>query len=149
METLEQFQQYRRILEDFTTATLAAISSDFGRLLYISSLRDVSSGAYDHAGLLALYPREAVQQALQKCHTELFERILETPLELQEKDLRLCLRHMEGDLSSSARRWRDLQAYRLLLPQGMPSYLMDLFCSNLSVLLDLLAVEGAMASPAA
>ena len=76
MGTLTQLQQNRRVIHDFTTTTLAAIPSAFARLTYLASLRDLSSGRYEHAGLTAVYPREAVQQALEQCHEEIFERIV-------------------------------------------------------------------------
>ena len=145
MDGLEQFQEYRRIIQDFTTTTLAAIPTDFGRLLYVASLRDLSSGNYDHAGLTAVYSREAVQQALQICHEELFSRILETPLEDQERDLRFCLGQMESStLSKTVRQWKETQAYCLLAPNGVPGYLRELFCSNVGALLEILAHDAAM-----
>ena len=139
MESLERFQQNRRIIQDFTTTTLAAIPSEFGRLLYVASLRDLSSGRYDHAGLTAMYPREAVQEAIEVCHEELFSRILETPLEEQERDLRFCLSQMESSsLLRTVQQWTHTQAYRLLVPERVPEYLRELFCSNLGALLEIL-----------
>jgi len=136
---LGQFQEHRRIIQDFSTTTLAAIPTDFGRLLYVASLRDLSSGNYGHAGLTAVYPREAVQQALQVCHEELFARILEAPLEDQERDLRFCLSQMESSsLSKTVRQWKETQAYHLLVPSGVPGYLRELFCSNVKALLEIL-----------
>src|SRR5260370_11954891 len=93
---LTQLQQNRRIIQDFTVTTLAAIPSPFGRLIYLSSLRDLASGRYEHAGLLALHPEEAVQQALANCHQEIFGRILETSLAEQAEDLRSFLDTMPG-----------------------------------------------------
>ncbi len=141
METLERFQRNRRVIEDFTTRTLAAIPSDYGRLLYLASLRDLASGRYLHEGLAAIYPEEAVQQALAHCHEELFAKILETSLEQQEWDLRACLGALEGDFWGIVARWQELESYRFLLPAGVPGYLHDLFCSNLRALLGLLAEE--------
>ena len=149
METLERFQLNRRVIEDFTARTLAAIPSDYGRLLYVSSLRDLASGRYLHEGLVAIYPEEAVQQALARCHEELFARILETPLEQQEWDLRACLGALGGDGGAIVARWQELESYRLMLPAGVPGYLHDLFCSNLRALLGLFAEERATCQPAA
>ncbi len=149
METLERFQQNRRVVEDFTSRTLASIPSDYGRLLYVALLRDLASGRYIHEGLAASYPEEAVQQALTHCHEELFARILETPLERQEWDLRACLGALEGNFWEIVSRWQELEFYRVLLPTGAPAYLQDLFCSNLRALLDLLAEEHASWQPAA
>lgn len=134
-------QQNRRVIQDFTSTTLAIIPSAFARLTYLASLRDLSSGRYAHAGLTAVYPPEAVQQALEECHEEIFERILETPLEEQERDLRAHLRTMEPGLAVAVEHWRKLEAYRTLLPVEAPTYLKDLFCSNIRALLEILAGE--------
>jgi hypothetical protein len=81
MGTLTQLQQNRRVIQDFTLRTLAAIPGAFARLTYMASLRDLSSGRYAHEGLLAVYQPESVQQALEQCHEEIFERLLESSLE--------------------------------------------------------------------
>ncbi len=149
METLERFQQYRRIIEDFTAHTLSAIPSEFGRLLYLASLRDLASGSYIHEGLSALYPEEAVQQALAYCHEEIFSKILEAPLEQQEWDVRACLGRLGGDFWAIVERWREVEFYRVLVPVGVPQYLQDLFCSNLRALLGVFAEEHFTWQPAA
>src|ERR1700737_5388310 len=95
---LTQLQQNRRVIHDLTTTTLVVIPSAFSRLTYLASLRDLSSGRYEHAGLTAVYPREAVQQALEQCHEEIFERILESGLEEQTRDLRAYLQVMQDGL---------------------------------------------------
>jgi hypothetical protein len=138
---ITQLQQNRRIIQDFTLTTLASIPGEFGRLTYIASLRDLSSGKYEHAGLAALYPDEAVQQALELCHEQIFERVLETPLAAQEADLKECLERMPGGLCSTLAHWRRLEAYRVLMPERSPGYLKELFCSNLRALLELLQEE--------
>lgn len=141
MRTLTQLQQNRRVIQDFTLTTLAGIPGLFARLAYMASLRDLSSGRYDHAGLSALYPDAAIQQALQLCHEQIFERILESPLSSQEEDLRACLAGMEGGLTGTVVHWRGLEAYRVLVPEAAPDYLKDLFCSNLRALLEILDEE--------
>src|SRR5258708_1973528 len=136
MRMLTQLQQNRRVIQDFTQTTLAGIPGLFARLSYLASLRDLSSGRYEHAGLSALYPEEAIQQALQLCHEQIFERILESPLSTQQEDLRACLASMEGGLSAAVCHWRRNEAYRVLLPEAAPDYLKELFCSSLSALLE-------------
>lgn len=142
MKTLTQLQQNRRIIQDFTQATLAGIPGNFARLTYVASLRDLSSGRYEHDGLSALYPEEAIQQALELCHEQVFERILETPLERQEEDLRMCLEGMQGGFSVVVAHWRRLEAYRVLVPEHSPDYLKELFYSNLRALLEILQGAG-------
>lgn len=138
MPELSKLQQNRRVVQDFTVNTLAGIAGPFARLVYVASLRDLSSGRYEHHGLAALYPDEAVQQALQLCHEQIFERILEMPLEKQLEDLRPCLTAMEGGLAVVVSHWRQMQSYRVLLPEHAPDYLKELFFSNLRALLEIL-----------
>ena len=141
MAALTRLQQNRKIVQDFTLTTLAGIPTLFGRLAYIASLRDLSSGRYEHAGLSALYSDEPLQQALQFCHEQVFERILETSLEHQLADLRTCLEAMQGGLTVAVPHWLGMEAYRVLLPEKSPDYLKELFCSNTRVLLELLHKE--------
>jgi hypothetical protein len=138
MPTLTKFQQNRRIVQDFTLTTLAGIPTLFGRLTYIASLRDLSTGRYQHAGLAALYPDEPVQQSLELCHEQLFERVLETSLEAQLEDFRSCLGSMEGGLPVAVPHWLRMEAFRVLMPEHSPDYLKELFCSNLRALLEIL-----------
>jgi hypothetical protein len=135
VESLERFQQSRAVIEDFSSRTLAAISSDFGRLYYVSSLKDSNSGRYEHDGLMTLYPENAVQAALSHCHEELYSRILETPLRDQERDLRACLDSAGAQYWDVVESWRENRDFQNMCPEGLPNYLHDLFCSNMSALL--------------
>jgi len=143
METLERFEVNQRVIEDVTRRTLAAISTDYGRLVYLASLRDLATGRYAHDGLEALYPAAAVQDGLAYCHEEIFARILEAPLEQQEWDLRAFLATLEGDFWESVTAWRELEPFRSFVPRGVPSYLRELFISNLRVLLELFVADRA------
>jgi len=136
MSSLESYQQTRQVVEDITARTLAAIPTEFGKLLYLASLRDISTGDYVHEGLVARYSREAVQQALGYCHQELFLRVLEMPLEQQEWDLRACLEGLEGEFWGKLRRWRETEFYRLLIPSDSPEYLREIFLANVGAVLD-------------
>src|SRR5437667_11195919 len=98
MRMLTQLQQNRRVIQDFTLTTLAGIPGQFARLAYIASLRDLSSGRYEHAGLAALYPHASIQQALQLSHEQIFQRILESALSSQAEDPRACLSASEAGL---------------------------------------------------
>lgn len=135
MESLERFQQSRAVIEDFSSQSLAAISTDFGRLYYVSSLRDSESGRYQHDGLKSLYPENAVQAGISHCHEELFSRILETPLMEQERDLRQCLGSAGDQYWDVVESWLESRYFQEMCPEGLPDYLRDLFCSNMGALL--------------
>lgn len=135
VESLERFHQSRAVTEDFSSRTLAAIPSDFGRIYYVNSLKDTESGRYEHDGLTSLYPRDAVNAALSHCHEELFSRILETPLKDQERDLRTCLASAGDNYWDLVESWRENRDFQNMSPEGLPDYLHDLFCSNMGALL--------------
>jgi hypothetical protein len=135
MEPFESFRESRAVIEDFSSRTLTAIPSDYGRLHYISSLRNSKSGQYEHEGLTSLYPASAVQAALAHCHEELFARILETPLQVQEGDLRACLGAAGEQFWDVVENWRELRSFEKMCPEGLPGYLNELFCSNMNALL--------------
>jgi hypothetical protein len=139
VESLERFQQSRSVIEDFTSRTLAVIPSDFGRLYYISSLKDPETGRYQHDGLRDVYSDSSVQEALTQCHQELFSRILETPLRTQERDLSSCL-HSAGDqIWALIENWRENRVFLEMCPEGLPNYLNDLFSSNMTAMLAILS----------
>jgi hypothetical protein len=141
----DQILRNKSIVRDFTATTLSAIPNTFGRLIYIASLRDLSSGNYEHAGLAALYPQHAVQESLECCHHEVFQRTLETPLSIQAEDLRECLEGMPGPFAATVSNWRQFESYRILPPGDTPDYLRELFFSNLRALLEILEAENSRA----
>jgi hypothetical protein len=141
VESLERFSQNQRIVEEFTSRWLADISSDLGRLVHVCRLRDISSGRYTHSTLDEIYSQPAVHQALLYCHEELFERVLESPLEQQEWGLRLYFAGLDVAPFEAAARWLEVEFFRQLVPFGAPAYLRDLFFSNMRVILALVSVE--------
>lgn len=146
---MEQVLRVQQVVGDFTAATLAAIPNAYGRLTYLAALRDLSTGKYEHAGLAVVYSPDAVQEALEYCHQEIFVKILETPLSIQEQDLRECLAGMPGNMPVTIAHWRQMEAYRILPPENAPDYLRELFFSNLRVLLELLEAENSTARSSA
>jgi hypothetical protein len=129
------------VIEDFTSRTLAVIPSDFGRLYYVSSLKDEATGRYQHDGLVEVYSENSVQEALESCHEELFSRILETPLNDQERDLRKCLDSAGGRFWTVVESWREERSFGSMCPESLPNYLKELFCSNLDALLAIFSAE--------
>jgi hypothetical protein len=138
---LRQLQIHRQIIHDLSTSTLAQIPVLFEQLTYLASLRDPGSGHYIHERLAAVYPFDGVQQALAQCHEEIFERVLEIPLAIQEQDLRGCMEAAPGGLRAALKRWQTAEFRDSLLPEEAPVYLKELFGSNLRALLEILREE--------
>jgi hypothetical protein len=80
-----------------------------------------------------------VQAALSHCHEELFSRILETPLKDQEQDLGKCLGSAGEHYWDVIESWRENREFQNMCPEGLPGYLTDLFCSNMTALLSVFA----------
>jgi len=133
---LDRLQIHRQILYDLSVHSLESMGGTYERLAYVANLRDPSTGIYSHERLSAVYGEENVSQALADCHEELFERLLESPLALQEEDLLSYLEVLPGgreehlrECSGKAKAW---------IPPQAPDYLKKLFCSNLNALCELL-----------
>jgi hypothetical protein len=140
---LEHFQTHRQILFDLTANYLEPLNGAFQRLAYLFSLRESSSGRYVHDKLAAVYGSEPVDQLLAHCHEEVFERLLEMTLNSQGDDLRRYLSSLPGSFPENAQRCRDTA--KNWIPPQAPSYLKELFCSNLNALLEMLLAQRSSA----
>jgi hypothetical protein len=147
MSTWEAFDRNRKLTEDLTERTLASIASEYGKLIYLASLRDLASGTYRHEGLETLYSAGSVQEALLQAHREVCSRIMEMPLALQEMDLASCWKGFEADAEGLIGNWKESEAYRTLMPFGLPDYMRTLFCSNIETLLSVLESDRVKSLP--
>jgi hypothetical protein len=96
-----------------------------------------------------IYAEPAVHEGLLYCHEELFAKVLETSLEQQEWDLRLYLAGFDAPPEEIVGRWLEIDYFRALVPFGTPSYLRDLFFSNLRMVLGLIVARSATLQTAA
>jgi hypothetical protein len=143
MGSWRSFDRNRKLTGDLTEQTLAAISSEYGKLIYLASLRDLASGIYRHEGLEALYSAGSVQEALVQAHREVCSRIMEMPLAMQETDLLRCWEGFDVEAEGLIGNWKESEAYRTLMPFGLPDYMRTLFCSNIETLLSVFESDRA------
>jgi hypothetical protein len=78
----------RSAAADLWKQTLSVIPTSYGRLAYLASLRDPTSGVYRHHGLSAIYGREESTRALRESHEQAFANWLSLDLETKTADLR-------------------------------------------------------------
>jgi hypothetical protein len=147
VESFERFAQNRSVIEEFATRWLSSYSTDLARLVYLATLRDIYTGNYHHPPLEEVYAGTAVHQSLSFCHEEMFTKFLENTFERQTQEVRSCLAGMALPAEEIAHRWLDLELFRSFLPAGAPSYLRDLFLSNIRRLLAIIVEERAQVSP--
>src|SRR5437588_12662109 len=71
---------------DLWRNTLSQIPTLFGRLVYLSSLRDTNSGVYEHYGLAQVFGAKDADRTLKHSHAQAFAASLNLNLEQQTSD---------------------------------------------------------------
>jgi hypothetical protein len=131
--------------------TLSQIPSVFGRLVYISSLRNPNNGRYEHHGLALIFGEEDANKALRKSHLQIFAEWLTFNLEQQKVDLDVYIEGLPDDRATVVENWIKLAPYRNLIPGLARRVERRLFIADLTTLLEALknAAGGAAPSPGA
>src|SRR5689334_14338067 len=104
-------------VQDLHDRTLAGLSGDLTRLVYLSSTRDYNTGEYQHAGLADRFGSDTAQQALAQCHEGAFRGVLDLNLAGLVQQLAAYIESTGADRDRVLDAWRRLQAYRVLVPE--------------------------------
>jgi hypothetical protein len=132
---------------DLWRHTLSQIPTTFGRLVFLSTLRDSNSGVYAHYGFAQRVGEEAADVALRQSHFQCFSEWLAFSLEEQKADLDLYLSGIESDKKTILDTWLRTKPYRNLIPAAALEMERRLYNSDLETLLELLTVVHGVASP--
>lgn len=131
-------EEVARAIQDFRQKTLESMEGHFNRLIYIASLRDYNTARYHHYGLETRHGSEAVDEALRRCHVEVFEALLALPLQDQARDLIQFFESVKENPSRMIESWQRMRSFQMLPPAGCHSLARDLFDKNVEVLLKVL-----------
>ncbi len=131
---------------DLWRHTLARIPTLFGRVLYLSSLRNQSSGAYEHSGLAQMVGDEEAGETLRRSHARIFQDWLCLNVEQQKADLQEYLAETRNPAGTLAD-WTASAAYKGWVPPTAQDAERRLFVGDLEILLSLLKREYGAASP--
>jgi len=121
--------------------TLGAISSTFGRLVYLSSLRDVNNDQYHHDGLATVYGVLEADQALRESHIQVFAEWLSYSLEHQRADFELYLQSLNTPRRTLLQTWQRLTPYRNLIPASALEPERKLYLLDIETILEMLRNE--------
>lgn len=131
----------RSAAADLWRNTLNQIPSTFGRLVYLSSLRDQNTGRYEHHGLTQMFGESETDTALRDSHEETFADWLASSMEQQKDDLDLYLSSFQSDRRTIVGTWIRLAPYRSLVPASARDPEQRLYLADLEALLEILKAE--------
>ncbi len=131
---------------DLWRHTLARIPTLFGRVLYLASLRNQSSGQYEHPTLSQMVGDEEAGETLRRSHARVFQDWLCLNLEQQKADLQEYLAETPNPAATLSG-WTTAAAYQNWAPSAALDAEQRLFVSDLEALLVLLRREYGGASP--
>lgn len=129
------------VLADLWRNTLSQIPSVFGRLVYLSALRNQNSGRYEHHGLSQVFGDDESSKALKKSHGQAFAEWLSFNIEQQKADLDLYLSAIPEDKTTVLETWLRLTPYRNLVPNSVRGVEKRLYLADLEAILKLLTNE--------
>jgi len=124
--------------DDLRNRTLANLGYDFARLLYLSSLRDFSTGEYHHEGLAFSFSESAAREAMAVCHQEVFHSLVLSPLSSFVGQVDRFIRSTPNNYQKTLDAWERLEACNSAVPSACVEMTVDLFRSNIKIAMALL-----------
>ena len=121
--------------DDLLRRSLAKLSCDLARLIYLASTRDYNTGAYHHDGLAARYRVDAAGKALEIAHRQIFFRLAAYSLKELVRELELYLSSSRECPTDVLRVWQKLEPYRIAVPVDVNPAVARLFLSNVRLAL--------------
>jgi len=125
-------------IADLWRNTLAAIPAVYGRLAYLTGLRQANSGRYEHHGLALLFGADEAHHALRASHVHCFREWMGFSLEEKKADLDLYLASVGTDRAEAVRAWNETGAWRNLVPGSIRGAEKKHFLADVAALMALL-----------
>ncbi len=118
--------------------TLSRIPTLFGRLVYLSSLRNGNTGTYEHFGFAQRFSSREADRTLRTSHLDSFADWLSFSIEEQKADLESYLAELPEDSRAVLANWRLLPPFANLIPAPARQPERDLFLSDMLLVLELM-----------
>lgn len=138
--------QREAVIAESWQRTLSAIPTLIGKLVYLSSLRNVNTGIYEHFGLAQRVGADEVDRTLRRSHMSAFQDWLCFGLEKQKEELEEYFSGLEGNTREIVASWIDLEPWNSWAPPESRDVERKLFSADLAVTLELLRAEYGVSS---
>lgn len=143
METRPKRMDVEAAKEELKSRTLAKLGYDFARLMYLSSLRDFSSGEYYHQGLTQSFSDFAAAAAMAACHEEIFYGLTLGPLDSFVAQVDRLIASTHKDYHRTLEAWETLGAYKVAVPSQCDPTVARLYKSNVRIAMRFLKLPRA------
>jgi hypothetical protein len=137
----------RSASEDLFRHTLARIPSLYGRLMYLSALRDPNTGTYRHYGLAAAFGRDQSIKALESSHKRTFRDWLRLSLQEKHEDLLGYLQTLDDPKGLVVNYWIESEGYLGCVPDAASKADRSLYSSDVRQILHLVKYSSGGAPP--
>ncbi len=118
--------------------TLSRIPTLFGRLVYLSSLRNGNSGTYEHLGFAQRFTKADAARTLKLSHEASFADWLSFSIEEQKADLDRYLVELDEDRATVLANWRLVPPFANLIPASARQAERDLFLGDMLLVMALM-----------
>ncbi len=129
-------------VRDLELRTLANLRGGLTKLVYLSSTRDYNTGEYQHDGLADRFGAQAAQSALAQCHQAAFQELVSSSLSALVAQLKTYIESTGAEREKVLQSWRQLQAFRVLIPGTCDELSADFFVSNVRIALEILRLPA-------
>ncbi|HEY7387994.1 MAG TPA: hypothetical protein VH640_05765 [Bryobacteraceae bacterium] len=130
-----------RAIRDLEDRTLAHLPTDMSRVVYLSATRDYNTGEYHHEGLSQRFGESASQAALARSHESAFRALLHCDLETLVEQITAYMESTGAEKQRVLENWRQLEAYRMLIPGNCDPLTADYFIANIRIALEVLKLD--------
>lgn len=138
----------REAVEEIWQRSLGRILTSYGRLVYLSGLRDPDTGRYEYFGAEADSSNTNSSRTLMRLHEHIFQEWVDMSLEQKMADIQLYISGLDlVDRSELIDAWQRLTAYKNLVPASIVGPERGRHFSDIEVLLGLLKNVYGVASP--
>lgn len=133
--------------DELVRGALSMIPTCYGRLVYLTSLRDVNTGRYEHYLLEENFGDALAHYGLEAAHIRTYRDWLSLNLEQQRADLYLYLVSLSSDKRQILQAWLTTTPYRSLIPLHTQPVEREVFLSDVQALLAILMNECGIDGP--